>query len=240
MDTFEQMISNLPRLRHLELVSHCNKDVIDGHRWETSAKNLITFKFLFRTRFAIESQQLDSFRTPFWMTVKKWFVASRNSVLFSVLLPIMEQIDSNFELPHYTTAPDVGIFNQQIHELLLSADADYLNDHFPNVQTLILDNDPPSLDTIRKVVDLRQIRSLTLRPFTRVFPIVSLINEMQNLCKLSIEFAYAKFLNKIHRQVLEKIRTLRINKYNRLVQGKNNQMESLFLLLPDLQHLRCQ
>lgn len=237
MNTFEQMISNLPRLRHLELVSHCNEDVIDGQRWEITAKNLITFKFRFRSRFVIKSHQLDSFRTPFWMTVKKWFVASRSAVFFSVSQSNMEQTDSNFEHPHYTTVPDVGIFNQPIHELLLSADANYLNDHFPNVQTLILDNDPPPLETIRKVVDLRQIRSLRLHPFSRTFPIVTLINETKNLCELWIEFTYAKFLNKIHRQVLEKIRTLRINKYERLVQGKNNQMESLFLLLPDLQHL---
>ena len=237
MNAMEQMVSNLPRLRHLELVSHCKKDVIDGQRWEASATNLITFKFRFRTRFAIESHQIDSFRTPFWMTVKKWFVASSNELLFSVSEAVIEQIDSNFELPHYTTAPDVGIFNQQIHELLLSEYWKYLNNNLPNVQTLILDNDPPSLETIRKVVDLRQIRSLTLRPFKRNVPIASLINEMQNLWELRIEFAYAKFLNKIHRQVLEKIRTLRINKYSRLVRGKNNQMESLFLLLPDLQYL---
>lgn len=237
MNTMEQMMSNLPRLRHLDLVSYCNMDVIDGRRWEISAKNLITFQFRFRSRFEIEWQQLDSFRTSFWMTVKKWFVASRKALVFSLSPSVIEQMEPEFQPPDHTTVPDTDIFYRYTRKLLLSKDSNYLNNHFANVHTLIIDDNPPPLETIKKVVNLPQIRSLTLHSFERKFPIVSLINQMQSLCELCIEFPYATLLNKIDHQVLEKIRTLRISKYDKLVQGKNEKMESFFLLLPDLQHL---
>ena len=70
--------------------------------------------------------------------------------------------DIHFQLPEHTTVLDESLFYQSIDQLTLSRCFKSLNGHCPHVRTLILECDPPSLATISKIVDLRQIRNLML------------------------------------------------------------------------------
>lgn len=44
MILFEQMMSNLPRLRHLSLISAGHSDVMDGDRWQIQVSHLTSTK----------------------------------------------------------------------------------------------------------------------------------------------------------------------------------------------------
>ena len=239
MNALEQMMFNLPRLRHLDLVSDCTNDVTDGQRWESIAKNLLTFIFSFTLDVYIESErQLDSFRTSFWLDEKRWFVAYMDGRLFSVSMskPISIEASYYYELSQYTTFPDTRIFYQHIHELVLRKSSNYSNAHFPNVHTLTLHNPPPFL-TIRNVVNLGQIRNMTLSRLRRNFPIKSLINKMPNLCQLSMTCDIENFLKQFHGQVLERIRTLTIDESNNVIYIDKDDIENMFTVFPRLEHL---
>lgn len=240
MNQLEQVMIQLPRLRHLELIAHCNNDVIDGTRWEACTKDLCTFKFSFRIIGTIQSQQMDSFRTPFWLNDKKWFVAYKNDRFFSVLQPTAMEIDFNFELPQYTTAIDERILYQHIHHLTLKENLKCLNGYFPHVHTLVLE-DPLSLSTIRKVVDLHQIHNLTLPLSMENFPIEILMNEMPNLHQLSILYDVDHFLKQICDKIPERIRTLRIRQMDTLTTNDGVGIGYLSTIFPHLEslHVNC-
>ncbi|CAF4822099.1 unnamed protein product, partial [Rotaria sp. Silwood1] len=70
MSHLEEMMSNLPRLKHLILIVNCNCDVVNGQRWQMIVQHLITFNFMFNLSVSLESQDLDSFRTSFWLEEK--------------------------------------------------------------------------------------------------------------------------------------------------------------------------
>ena len=240
MDQLEQMMAQLPRLRHLELISRCDNDVIDGTRWEAWAKDLRTFKFSFHTAGIIQPQQMDSFRTPFWLDHKKWFVAYTKNRFFSVLQPTAMKVDFNFKLPQHTTAIDKSIFYQHIHYLTLNEDVHCLNGHFPHVHTMVLE-DPLPLATIRKVVDLRRIGDLTLSSSIENFPIETLLNEMPNLHALSILYDVDHFLKQICDKMPERIRTLRIRQMNSLTSNDGASIRHVSTIFPHLEslHVNC-
>lgn len=66
-----------------ELVCACQSKTIDGQRWEISAKNLTVFRFCFYSIGQITLVKFDSFRTPFWLNEKRWFVACTQLYCYS-------------------------------------------------------------------------------------------------------------------------------------------------------------
>lgn len=238
MDQFEEIMVQLPRLRHLELNSRCDTDVIDGTRWEACAKDLLTFKFRFHITGVMQAQQIDSFRTPFWLDYKKWFVAYTNDRFFSVVQPTTMEIDFNFELPQYTAAIDESLFYRHVHYLTLKDDLNCSNGYFPHVHTLVLEH-PLPLSTIGKLVHLRQVHNLTLLSSMEDFPIEILINEMPNLHELSILYNVDHILKHISDQMPDRIQTLRITDMNSLT--SNNGIGHLSTIFPHLKflHVSC-
>jgi len=111
MDECEIVLSLTPSLEHLHIVGGTN--LFDGFHWEkfiqTKLKKLNQFEFAFcgDTKFILEDSSdieslITSFRTPFWIENKHWFVVcyyfkdSTNYSLYS--LPICK---SNVRLyPH--------------------------------------------------------------------------------------------------------------------------------------------
>ena len=238
MDVWEQMLSNLPRLRHLTLFSSCHKDVIDGHRWESSVKNLLTFTFKFSIYEEIESEQLKSFRTSFWLDQKKWFVAYMNGRFFSLSTSksISLEKPSSHVSSEYTTLPDTIISNQEIREFTLSKRSFDSNSRYSYVETLILRNPPPLL-TITKVIDLSQVRTLKLFRLRKNFPIKVLLSKMPDLSQLSINCNLEQFHKQVRYQVFHKIRTLSVNEFDILMDVNVNDIENLSTIFPHLEHL---
>ncbi|CAF5043864.1 unnamed protein product, partial [Rotaria sp. Silwood1] len=70
MNHLEEMMSDLPRLKHLILIANCNRDVVNGQRWQMIVQHLVTFNFMFNLSVSLEYQDLDSFRTSFWLEEK--------------------------------------------------------------------------------------------------------------------------------------------------------------------------
>ena len=179
MNTFEQMMSNLPRLRHLELIAACSNNVIDGERWETITENLFTFEFSFHTLRKIGPRQIDSYRTSLWLQEKRWYIAYSNEYVFSVPYLATTEADDYFLFPLYTTAPERRIRYRHSKQSKLTKTCERRNTSFLNVRTLVSESHPP-LPTIIQTADLNQIQNLTLSSLPEQFPIQSPINNIPN------------------------------------------------------------
>jgi hypothetical protein len=70
----KRLISSMIRLTHLTLhIIETKSDLINGHAWIPLLTRIIVFQFMFEISKS-DNVDLDSFRTPFWLEEKKWYV----------------------------------------------------------------------------------------------------------------------------------------------------------------------
>jgi hypothetical protein len=70
----QRLLSLMTRLTHLTLhIDKANSDLINGHTWIPLLTKIIVFQFMFGISKK-DNVDLDSFRTPFWLEEKKWYV----------------------------------------------------------------------------------------------------------------------------------------------------------------------
>jgi hypothetical protein len=235
MNDIERMMSNLPHLKHLELIANSNNDVADGHRWQIKVKSLVTFKFMFNLLVELKSQDLHSFRTPFWLEEKRWFVAYTHKRLVSVPHFIATETDEDFRLPLDSTVPDNIIFYEHIDTLQLREIPDNDHHYFAHVQTLTVSS-PILPYTIEKIVHLTQIQHLNLYLSLENFPVMLLINEMPNLRQISIGYEVKIFLKQVHGGTIEKIHALQIG--NSFMNVDDYDIEQLWTVFSNIKDLR--
>lgn len=228
-------MSNLPRLKHLQLTACCLDDTIDGLRWRRKVKKLETFKFIFYVSPRMSLRSLDSFRTEFWLHTKRWFVAYTKGCFFSVPYFIPIQVDDDFRRPLYTTAPENDIFDAYVDNLRLTKLDSHFSCYFPHVHTLTLDVSL-SVSLIKKIVNLGQVRRLELFSKKETFPIRSLVKKMSRLPEISIINGIDDFLNQIGNQKLGKIRILHLGHMG--MRATDYKLKHLFNIFPNLEHLR--
>jgi hypothetical protein len=234
MNDIERMISNLPRLKHLELVGNFNKDVVDGQRWEMKVKSLVTFKFQFDLLVELESHDLDSFRTSFWLEEKRWFIAYTYKSLFSVPYFAVTEADKNFCLPLYSTVPDNTIFYEHIDKLRLIRTYDNIEHHFTHVQTLTVDSSIP-WSIIGKIVNLSTVQHLIFYSSLENFPVMLFMNDVPNLRQISVGSDVRGFLKQIPCETIDKIQSLEIS--NPFVDADDYNIEQLCTVFSNIKHL---
>jgi hypothetical protein len=235
MDDMERMMASLPCLKHLELIANCNNDVVNGERWQIKVKNLVTFKFAFNLLVQLQSKDLDSFHTQFWLEEKCWFVAYANKRLFSVPHFTVTETDENFCLPLYSTAPDNRIFYERIDKLQLTEIPNNEKDHFSHVQTLTLYR-PIPLTSLEKIVNLSQVQHLILHSQLKIFPFMLLMDQIPNLRQISIEVDMMHFFKQVRSEPMEKIQTLQIRDF--CVHPDAYTIEQLSSVFPNIEHLK--
>jgi hypothetical protein len=75
MAQMEQFLSKISHLKHLKIKDNWNRDLVDGLTWQSVVSHLTTFNFdfnIFSTQ--IDNDFLDTFRSPFWLVEKRWFI----------------------------------------------------------------------------------------------------------------------------------------------------------------------
>jgi hypothetical protein len=210
----EELMGKLPSLIYLQLQGYGNTDLLDGQRWQTITSGLNTFNFMFDISTLIDIENLDSFRSPFWLIEKHWYVAySSSGYIFSVPYFANTETDGVFQPPALWTVPDISIFYRCITQLTLSKPVVDINHRFPEVQTLSMSTSI-HLSFIEQIVDLNRIQHLMLSSITKYIGVIFLINEMPNLYRISIMNNLKSFLEEVRCKSFEKIRNLQIGSFN--------------------------
>jgi hypothetical protein len=235
MNDIEGMMATLPRLKHLELRANCTTDVVDGERWQMQVKNLVTFNFKWNLSNELESEDLESFRTSFWLEEKRWFVAYVYRCLFSVPHFCLTATNKRFEPPLYSTIPDNDVFYDCIQRLQLYGSGDSVNRQFNHVETLDLISGIPS-STIQRIVNINRVQHLILHPSMGRFSIKGLINKMPNLRHIEIRCDAKEFVEEFRGTMLDQVQTLEIYTFN--TNSDDNDIEQLCHSFPKIKHLR--
>ncbi len=204
MNDMEQLLSKLPHLKHLELSATVHHDLIDGERLQKLTKQLTTFNPNFRTRSYWTSLTLDSFRTPFWLENKHWYVACTNGHFVSVPHFAEKEVDEDFKPPIYTTAPDTTLFYAAINQLKMSNSAVISTPHSSTLNSFSLQT------SLQKIIDQSPIKHLIVSSRVTEFEIQCVLKGLPYLQQLSIEGSLRGFIEKIRHKSLEQIRILDI------------------------------
>ncbi|CAF4073823.1 unnamed protein product [Rotaria sordida] len=211
MNTMELFLWKLPRLRHFVFSGKVHIDIANGRRWEILAIDLVTFHFNFQLGVGRLNNILETFRTPFWLERKRWFVAYKNHHLFSV--PYFADTIASFPFypPVHSTAPDDRFFFQHIKHLQLPEVATIDLHYFTHIETLELRCTIP-LTTLHTMIDLSRVRHLILDRLINLSNLPILSNIMPNLHKLSLNDQWKNILRSVREmQPIEQIRSLQLD-----------------------------
>ncbi|CAF1208316.1 unnamed protein product [Adineta ricciae] len=179
-----QFLRNFPNLTHFEvkiLYQNVDMTMATGYYWQTITQSLSSFSFKFRLQ---SEMYVNSFRTPFWVEEKRWFVAYHDRYLFTI---------SDFALPYanissnsflYSTVPNHPILYRPQSSIVHERASLTHNFRFSSVKTLELFwND--RWENLISIFDLEQVEDLSIGPAS--YPLLKYIqHHMPKLHTLSL------------------------------------------------------
>ena len=231
----EQIISNLPRLKHLQFQSVGDVDLYDGQRWETIAANLSRLDFKFLTLKQVLTPDLESFRSSFWLEERQWFVAFSGGYFFTV--PFFSNTDAmdDYQPPTSSTSSEETIYDNITALTIVEAPVN-IRHRFNHVQTLtIVSSILPS--HLEQTVDLSEVRHLILSPRTSRFEIAVPVDRMSNLARVTINVSIQSFLKGMTFQPMENIRQLSMIEASDESPDDDVSIQELSSVFPSVQQL---
>lgn len=140
MRAFENIIVSLPFLKHLQLITLVRSDALDGDRWENFVDHLLTFNFIFQMDSTdAHPNRIESFRTPFWIEKKKWFISYYDSRLMSIPYFAPKSFTINGRIPMIcSTSPNANLFYRNVRHLTVEALNSPIENFFESVEILTL------------------------------------------------------------------------------------------------------
>ena len=169
--TLELMLSFMPSLNHFKLIGH--GDYADGNRWEhfIEAKLPLLTKFEFFTKdsygprstpASIESV-VTSYRTPFWLEQKKWFVTCEYSTVNPATISLFTMPICVSSLKYESEATKVSVSTVDVsHESAVTM--------MDNVTTVQIDVSPRMVERVQPPVlisDETQFSDVPLEDYQR-------------------------------------------------------------------------
>lgn len=171
MDYIEQFLRNFPNLTNIEIKDEyesSDRDIIDGYRWQRIVESLISFHFLLHVKNFPNEQSLNSFRTPFWIEEKRWFIAFYNRCLFTI------------DLSHMKLFSGTSLYST-IH-FFIDLNIQYLKEEF--LLTIHFDLFRLKILIFIRMIDLNQIEMLKLSSGS-YYLLEDIQYHMLNLCILN-------------------------------------------------------
>jgi hypothetical protein len=236
MNILERFLSKLTCLKHLELETHGENDILDGQRWQNLTANFFTFNFKFDL-INCPNPNLNSFRTSFWLEEKHWFVASNSNSVFSIphfspfelILPGRLFIDS--------TIPNDQVFYKQVTKLTIVNVPNDKNDYrFTHIKILNL-KCLISFEALSSIINLNQVEQLAVSSLDYILRFKPLALIMPRLYSLSIgKLITADVIEQMRNYQFEQIHNLTIGID---IDNENYTIECLFRLFPRIKRITC-
>lgn len=232
-------LRKLLHLKHFVLKTNGREEFLDGNRWQTSTKSLLTFNFKFTDMHLRSHHSLDSFRTTFWLKDKQWFIAYRNHCLFTIPYFAPEEINlSKFSRIRSTTSyHNTYLIYDYVRKLIVKSRPIQYRYYFPRITTLELHR-YVSLETLSSLMNLNQIKHLSLLSLKDLIFYTPLDCIMCRLDELSVKNEITMdMINQIKHLQFKQILKLHI-KINNI--DRNDLQDRLYRLFPSLQSIEYQ
>ncbi len=233
----ERILPNFSCLTHLTLHTKGSADLADGYRWERLSAGLIVFNFKFEVIVWDIQQMLDSFRTPFWLQEKCWYVAYDDKCLFSVPKFAPKHVFTSYN-PRYFTAPDETFLYNNITTLTISESAEPDIHHFNHVETLELRCHRSSHlgDMFSSIFNTSRKQHGNLKSLDRISLLLHYLHTMPHCCTLSINIELTlEFIDQLSDNQFKQIRTLEFQSSTTITRYV---IEGILHIFPRVERLR--
>ena len=215
-ELMKQCLQPLTNLRYLTLQATGTLDLMDGQLWEeylsrTSVRRF-NFKFMLGSAFTCDEEPatlLQSFRSSFWQTKHRWYVACekgqfRSNRLSLYSIPYFQSSLVFHPSKHFRplTTANEGLIKQHAINLIITCYRTIPTPERPfvRVQALtLLTSTLPSIDILRTMVHLQEIPEIDISLIRHV-PIdelLTLLDQMSQLHHIQMQF-HPQFLPPLH------------------------------------------
>ncbi|CAF3900477.1 unnamed protein product [Rotaria sordida] len=233
MNQLKQMLLNLPYLKHFEVNAN-GRNLADGQQWQILTRDLITFNFKFNTDLDRNELDLHSFRTPYWLEEKCWFVAYQNNCLFSVPRIVSTHVIISSSTYVYTTAPDITYINENIKKLIVKAIPIQNQIRYTDIEILNLQCSI-SYEELMFIIDLRQVKHLFILSLDDLLKFIPLEQVLPCISKLTI-------LNDLTMNTIKQMRYYQFEQIHELdislsYENKNYIMKEIVYIFPFIKQI---
>lgn len=231
-------MTHVPHLKYLELQTPTWPDVGNGYFLQRLVQSLIQFHFKFDALIIDIDRTLATFRTPFWLEDKHWFVGYLHNSLFSIPYFTPTHTTSSSLSSFHSTAPSHAFLSNYLHTLTFNGLPSIKYERLMHIKTLILTDNPNLLHRLQSNIDFHRVEHVIVLSFHQLATMIPLIDQMPQLTKLTIK-------ENITMEMIERIRSYRLTQIRALELEKrlNDEeidciVEELFHLFPHLEQLR--
>jgi hypothetical protein len=231
MNQMEEFLSNLPNLKHLELITNCQSDFVDGQRWEMLTKYFRTFNFKFYLPFDVTSDDLNSFQTLYWLVEKCWRVVGDNCCLFTIPRFAPNHIDIN----KWSNTWSNELLIKSINTIHINAIPKNQFPRYNHIKKLYL-NRSLSRPQILSIVELKELEYLSILSLDDLLIFVPFHSTIPNLYELTVVNTVAfHMIEQLQGYQLKQIRKLFIS-----ISNKNTELilQELLYVFPHIEYLR--
>ncbi|CAF4708014.1 unnamed protein product, partial [Rotaria socialis] len=205
----KDFLPHLVQLKHFELESDLWNSLDDGTRWANLTKSLVTFNFKFKIRFLLEN--LNSFRTPFWLEEKKWFVVYFNGDLCTIPRFAPVKYNTNGQSFDMSNLSSNTILHQHITEFTVLTEIFNPNQYFPNIKVLKM-NCSVRMERMFNAISLNNVKHLILSSSSSIAMLLLMLPVMPLLDELTIAGRLVPILiEHLQDNIIEQIRTLNLH-----------------------------
>jgi hypothetical protein len=227
----EEFLSNLPNLKHLELITNCQSDFVDGQRWEMLTKHFRTFDFKFYLQFDVKSDDLDSFQTSYWVVEKCWQVVGDNCCLFTIPRFAPNHIEINKWSNTWSNEWSI----KSINTIHINAIPMNQFPRYTHIKKLYL-NRSLSRSQILSMVELKELEYLSVLSLDDLLIFVPFESTIPNLYELTVTNTVAfHMIDQLQGYQLKQIRKLFIS-----ISNKNTDLilQELLYIFPHIEYLQ--
>jgi hypothetical protein len=157
---------------------------IVGKSWRNPCSRS-TFFLRFDSSYSLKLQSLDSFRSSFWLEEKRWYVAYQSGCLFSVPQFTLPENENPYQLPVYSTLPDITNIYNHVTKIFLGAPPVNNKIYFNNMKILVY-RCSISFDVLSSILDPHQFEQLIVWSINDVLKFIRLKCTMLHLNNLTI------------------------------------------------------
>ncbi|CAF1156241.1 unnamed protein product [Rotaria sordida] len=194
LNELEEVLSQLPRLTHLDIKGAGDIDLANGQQWEdflhaTYGNQLIEFDFCFTiwSYTSMDTDQiLEQFSRPYWLNrIRPWYISYNDrGLIYTVPRYASTCSRSDTILTCQTTTKDKRLFSNTINQLIIHNPTIISEYYFNYVDFLRISNDAidSTTDNISSIVNLSRIKQFEI---STTIP-YGLLNRMDNLYHLSL------------------------------------------------------
>ena len=231
-------MAHVPHLKYLELQTPTWPDVGNGYFLQRLVQSLIRFHFKFDALIIDIDRTFGTFRTPFWLKEKCWFVGYLYGSLFSIPYFTPTHTTSSSLSSFYSTTPNHSFLSNYLHTLTVNGLPSIKHERLIHIKTLILTDSPNLLHRLQSNVDFHRVEHVIVLSFDQLATMMPLVDQMPQLTKLTIK-------ENITMEMIERIRSYRLTQIRALELDKRLDdeeidciVEELFHLFPRLEQLR--